>query len=115
MNDKLYFAYIMSLYHLFFFLLINCDWVFFTHPIQEKKKEDNNTQMKNVFDRECSFFYCQDEYFFTSQPVVNDLPVRAHCVTVEEGTVVLMREEDGQASLTTHTALCLLSGPPSLA
>lgn len=53
--------------------------------------------------------------FFTSQLGVNDLPVRVCCVTAEQGTVVLMREEDGQASLTTHTAFCLSLCPPSLA
>lgn len=52
---------------------------------------------------------------FISQPVVNDLPERTRCVTAEQGTVVLMRKEDGQTSLTTHTALCLSLCPPSLA
>lgn len=53
--------------------------------------------------------------FFSSQLVVNDQPVRARCVTAVQGTVVLMREEDGQATPTTHTALCLSLCPPSLA
>lgn len=50
--------------------------------------------------------------FFTSQPAVNDFPERTRCVTAEQGTVVLMRKEDGQTSLTTHTALCLSLCPP---
>ena len=53
--------------------------------------------------------------FFTSQLVVNDLPVRAQFVTAVQSTVVLMREEDGQTSPPTHTALCLSLCPPSLA
>lgn len=56
-------------------------------------------------------FYCQDEYFsHPSQWLM--IFLRARCVTAEQGTVVLMREEDGQASLTTHTAFCLSLWPP---
>jgi len=49
---------------------------------------------------------------FISQLTVNGMAVRACCVTAAQGAEVLMRGEDGQASPSTHTALCLSVCPP---
>lgn len=84
---------------------IYCFWTVYQDPIIEKVSQIYELAVSDSLNTQ----------FFTSQLVVNDLPVRARCVTAVQSTVVLMREEDGQASPPTHTALCLSLCPPSLA